>query len=250
MKKFLILFSAALLFAQELDVLPDTVASQEDDTVAQTGNTDSLPLETADTEIHVEGIDTVNFTDTAYAETGGAKIHKIIFMGIQTNEIPELRNTFEDMIRAQFILEPNIDLIPKDISARISRKLFHGKKIVIDSVFFEELEKYELQNTIVLLIDVEEYYIKAVRRFGFGAGIEGKLKANYLFYDAAEKKELFLAKASSSSVIKKGFIFWHSLESKVTVSAQDIKKINADLLNDIVEQGFDMLEIAVSLKKS
>ncbi|MDR0304674.1 MAG: hypothetical protein LBH98_07925 [Chitinispirillales bacterium] len=256
MKKISILFTTAFcLFAQENDALRIDSVSAHADSVLQSPQ-EITENEISD-EIFLEEIDSAAFEnpfvieDAFTVEKNDAKIHKIVFVGIQSGEIPELRDTFEEMVRTHLGREINAEFIPKEFSMRVCRKLFLNNKIVIDSVFFEELKKHELQNTIVLLIDVEEYRVAAVRRaiFGAGAGIEGKLKANYLFYDANTQKELFFARASSVSTIKKGLVFWHSLESRVNISSDDIKKINADLLKNVVAQGFDMLEIAVSLRK-
>jgi len=245
MKKKLIMFVAAFfLFAQENDTLPAGVA-QTADTGAQIIDM-ALQPQIAEDEVSAEqAADTTGFAQT----NGEKKVYTIFFAGVQVGQAPEIREKFADMIRTQLDRESNIDFVPKEISARICRKLFLDRKITINSTFFDELEKYELQNTIVLLVDIEEYSIKAVRRFVVGAGIEGKLKANFLFYDAAARRELFLAKASSVSVVKKGLVWWHSLETRVNISSSDIKEINSDLLKGVVEQGFDMLEIAISFKK-
>jgi len=246
MKKILIIFAAAFfLFAQESET-PPAGAAQTADAEGQIIDTALQQPQTAEDEISTEkAADTAGFAQANVEK----KVYQIFFAGIQVGQAPEIRDKFADMIRTQLDRESNIDFVPKEISARICRKLFLDKKITINSIFFDELEKYDLQNTIVLLVDIEEYYIKAVRRFFIGAGVEGKLKANFLFYDAVARRELFLAKASSVSVVKKGLIGWHSLETRVNISSSDIKKINSDLLKDVVEQGFDMLEIAISFKK-
>ena len=245
MKKFIIILIALgfVLFAQEPEeegVLP--LEPEEAEEIA------SQDFEEQEQEVQEEQEE----QDIAESPADTAEdfvVNRIFFLGIQTGQIPELRETFEDMVRSQFGREINIGFVPKEVSARISRKLFSDKKAIIDSALFEELRKHELENVIVLLIDVDEYGIKPIRRFVVGAGVEGKLKAAYLFYDANTGKELFLAKASSTSLVKKGQIWWHSLESRVNISTDDIKKINADLLRTIVEQGFDMLEFAISLRK-
>jgi len=234
------------LFAQENGNLPIDVAQPTDENVQAT-DTVSVQPQIAENEIPIE--DTVGDTAKLAESNDEKKIYLIFFAGIQVGQAPEIRDRFADMIRTQLDRESNIDFVPKEVSARISRKLFLDKKITINSAFFDELEKYDLQNTIVLLVDIEEYSIKAARRYLIGAGVEGKLKASFLFYDAAARRELFLAKASSVSVVKKGLIWWHSLETSINISSDDIKKINADLLNDVVGQGFDMLEIAISFKK-
>jgi hypothetical protein len=252
MKKILIIFATAfLLIAQDTDTLPsDSTLQITDTTLLATQDTVDISVETIDTT-DAEAVDTADVNDLVLNANAkdSIKVNKILFMGIQVGEIPELRNTLEDMIRTQLGREVNVEFIPKEVSLRICRKLFMERKILINSAFFDELEKYELQNTVVLLIDVSEYSIKKVRRFVFGAGVEGKLKADYLFYDAKDKKELFFAKASSTFTVKKEPIFWNTLDSKIIISTAEIQKINDYLLKDIVGQGFDMLEIAISLRK-
>jgi len=248
MKKFLIIFTAAFfLFAQENETAPADATQTVDESALQATDTVSQAPQITEDEISAQ--DTVADTTAIAQASVEKKVYRIFFAGIQVEQAPEIRDRFADMIRTQLDRESNIDFVPKEVSARICRKLFLDKKITVNSAFFEELEKYELQNTIVLLVDIEEYSIKAVRRLLIGAGVEGKLKANFLFYDAAARGELFLAKASSVSLVKKGLVWWHSLETRISVSSSDIKKINADLLKDVVEQGFDMLEIAISFKK-
>jgi hypothetical protein len=249
MKKFLIIFIAAFfLFAQDNETLPDTQTVNADvQADTQTIDTVQQQPQIAENEIAVEepSADTAEIAETNTEK----KIYLIFFAGIQVGQAPEISERFEDMIRTQLDRESNIDFVPKDVSVRICRKLFLDKKITINTAFFDELEKYNLKNTIVLLVDIEEYSIKVVRRFLIAAGVEGKLKANFLFYDTNMRKELFLAKASSISVVKKGLVGVHSPETRINISSADIIKINDHLLKDVVEQGFNMLEIAISFKK-
>jgi len=246
MKKFLILFASSfLLFAQEPDVLPALETPPIEDSV------ELVEVENVDTAAVADTVD-IAVADSVITETAVknvARTHNVLFMGVQSGEIPEIRETFENMIRTKFGRESNVAFIGKDVSTRISKTLFLGRKTVIDSVFFAELEKRKLQNSIVLLIEIDEYYIKAVRKYGVLGAIEGKLRVNYLFYDAAVKKELFFANVASTAVEKKGLIFWHSPQTKIPVGAFDVKRINEKLLGDIVEQGFGMLEFAISLRK-
>lgn len=237
MKRILTIFLAAFfVFAQdETQTDGSEVLQAQIDTAQQIAET----TEEADTTAEIAG----ETADTAVAR------HRIFFMGVQTGDIPELRATLEDMVRTRWGSTENIDFVNPNISARVIRKLFYDGRIVIDPSFFDELEKNGLQNTIVLLINIDEYSVKPVRRLIIGAGVEGKLKADFLFYDAATGRQLFAAKLSSVSLVKKTPIFWRSVSERVVISADDLKKINSDLLNDIVRQGFETMKIAVSSKK-
>ena len=174
---------------------------------------------------------------------------RIFFTGIQTGDIPELRTTLENMIRTRFSSSDNIDFVNETVSARIIHNFFSGRRIVVDSLFFDELEKRGLGNTVVMLINVDEYSINPVRRIFVGAGVEGKLRANILFYDVEARRVLFAAKLSSSYLVKKPPIFWRSLSERVAISADDRRKINSELLDDIVRQSFESMILAVSSKK-
>lgn len=219
------------------------VFAQDDETQADTTEQIEQTIEIADA-------DTVQAIEEVVDDVVDSVVkHRIFFTGIQTGDIPELRVTLENMIRTRWGRERNIDFISENTVAQINRKLFFDGKIVVDSALFAELEKHNLQNSIVLLISADEYSVKPVRRFMVGAGIEGKLRADFLFYDVASQRVLFAAKLSSTSLVKKPPVFWRSLQERVHISAEDLNRINTNLLNNIVEQGFETMKIAVSSRR-
>jgi hypothetical protein len=258
MKKSLIIFLAiCFVFAQveeNVQAEIDSIAPSEvTDTIQQIAEIDTTQgTEKADSiDIKSDSLLTVADTNEVSDTTDTADTVKtiIFFAGVQTGDIPELRETLENAIRKQWSLESNTNFVNPSATARILRKLFNNGKIVIDSTFYTELAKQALENSVILLIDVDNYSVKPVRRLLVGAGVEGKLKADFLFFDAASRKPLFAAKLSSTALVKKTPIWWRSLQERVTISAEDLRNINSDLLDDIIKQGFEAMKIAVSSKK-
>jgi hypothetical protein len=255
MKKFTAIFlTAFLLFAQ--DDLPLPPATDDVLPPAQTAATETQaqiePVENTQTAQTVpDTTDTNVAIDTA--QTPLAKtvvtVKKIFFVGLQTGDIPEIREKLDDIIRTKWGTESDVDFVSKDLTIKIRRKLFLDRKVFVDSLLFAELQKYNLENTILLFISVDNYSIKAVRnRLIFGE-IEGKMDVTFTYYDVLNKKELFVTQTNAASKIKKGMIWWKTPQERVNINANDRRNINEELLNYTVEKGFDMMKIAISLKK-
>jgi hypothetical protein len=237
MKKILSLstiFSAAfLLFAQDEGVNLPAPNNDVSEQVLQIDN--DFPQE------NVEEQET---------QPQNAVVHDIFFVGLQTGDIPELRDRFEDMIRLRWGTESNVRFVSKEQTQRIRRRAFSDKAVEASPAFFNELRKHGLENSIVLFIFIEEHSIKPVRRLLFAGRVEGRLGARLLFYDAAQEKAMLVTRTSSVSQIKKGFIGFKSPTERVHITASDKMKINAELLEDAVTNGFGMMKIAVSLKNN
>jgi hypothetical protein len=184
------------------------------------------------------------------AEVSGQVLQNVFFVGLQIGNLPELRDRFEDMIRSRWGMESNIRFVPRDQTLRIIRRAFQDRAVEVDPTLFNELRKHNLQNSIALLVSVEEYSIQPVRRRLIGGNAEGRLDARFLFYDVAQERAILVTQTSSVSRIKKGLIWWRSPSDRVHITAADRMKINTELLEDAVAKGFDMMKIAVSLKNN
>lgn len=251
MKHLFTLFAAAfLIFAQDTTVTAIDTTADSTTTSADTNQIiDGSDLIDTTSDTNLVASDTTVVPADSADSADSVVNYRIFFAGVQTGDIPELRQKLEDMIRTRWRTASNISFVNPTVSARIVGKMFADGDIVADSLFFAELTKQKLGNTVVLLIRVDEYSVNPVRRMLFGAGVEGKLKADFLFFDVASQQELFAAKLSSISIVKKAPIGWHSPKERVHVSTDDLKTINSELLDDIVEQGFEAMKIAVSSKK-
>jgi len=242
MKKITAIFlTVFLLFAQDNAPVADDILPQALDTLETQAQTESIE-DTASAQ-------TVDTADSTVSAQTGAAVSKIFFIGVQTGDIPELRETFDDMIRTKWGTESGVEFVSKDVSMRIRRKLFSDKRIYVDSLLFAELRKHNLENTVLLLVSVNEYSISAVRNLLVFGEVEGKMDVGFVFYDVSNKKELFVTHTSGVSKIKKGLIGFKSPRERVNINAGDRRKINSELLDYAVKNGFDMMKIAVSLKK-
>jgi len=184
------------------------------------------------------------------AQPRRAIVHDVFFVGLQTGNAPEIRDRFEDMVRSRWGTESSIRFIPREQTLRILRRTFLDGAVEVDPTLFNELRKHGLENSIALLITVEEYSVKPVRRLGIIGEAEGRLGVRFLFYDVAHERALLVTRTLSVSRIRKTVLGWRPPSARVHITASDRVQINAELLEDAVAKGFDMMKIAVSLKNN